>query len=123
MVTVDSNDAAAEVSLTLVRGSLSGYVRDADGKPVANAVVRIVTRAAGAAGDGPTVSVALTNDLGEYKVYGLQAGEYRVGATVPNGFPGSEIWFSRSANPAGVTGLTVSDGDEITNIDIVVPRR
>jgi hypothetical protein len=67
--------------------------------------------------------VTLTNATGEYKVYGLQAGDYRVGAALPNGLPGSESWFSRGTNPIAITGLTVTDGEEITNIDIVVPRR
>jgi hypothetical protein len=53
----------------------------------------------------------------------LQAGDYRVGAALPNGLPGSESWFSRGTNPIAITGLTVTDGEEITNIDIVVPRR
>jgi hypothetical protein len=122
-VTVNSNETVPDVALTLVRGSFSGHVRDAEGKPVANAVVRIVARAAGAANDGQTVAVSLTNALGEYKIYGLQAGEYRVAATVANGLPGSEIWFSRANNPNAVTVITVADGEEITNIDMVVPRR
>ena len=123
-VAVDARQPVSDISLTLLGGMvLAGRVRDADGKPVPNAVVRIVSRMAGTTSDGPTVTTMLTNELGEYKAYGLMPGEYRVAASLPNGLPSSETWFSRTANPSEITVIPLKDGEEITNIDIVLQRR
>ena len=122
-VATDGRQPVSEVSLTLIGGNvISGHVRDADGRPVQNAVVRIVSRSPGASVDGPTVSTTLTNALGEYKAYGLTPGDYRIGASNPNGLPSAETWFSRSANPGEVSGVTVKQGENLFNIDIVLPR-
>jgi len=123
-VTVDARQPVSEISLTLIGSTaLSGHVRDADGKPVPNAVVRIVSRMPGAVSDGQTVSTILTNALGEYKAYGLAPGDYRIGVSLPNGLPGAETWFSRSGNPAEVSAVTMKQGEDSPNIDITLPRR
>jgi hypothetical protein len=122
-VTIDSQQRVAELSLSLVRGNfIEGHVRGSDGNPVINAVVRIVTRTPGTANDGPTATTALTDVRGAFRVYGLAPGDYRVGAILPNGLPAGEVWFSRSANPSDVTVLTLKDGGQISDIDIVLPR-
>jgi ferric-dicitrate binding protein FerR (iron transport regulator) len=122
-VTVNAQQRTADVSLSLLRGNLiQGHVRDADGRPVSNAVVRIVARTAGTASDGPTVTTALTDKQGQFRAYGLAPGDYRVGATVPTGLPGGEVWYSRTTNPSEVTVVTLKDGGEVSDVDIVIPR-
>jgi hypothetical protein len=121
--TINAQQRTADVSLTLLRGNLiQGHVRDAEGRPVRNAVVRIVVRAPGTTSDGPTVTTALTDGQGQFRAYGLMPGDYRVGAILPSGLPGNEVWYSRTTNPSEVTVVTLKDGGQISDVDIVIPR-
>ncbi len=112
-------------------GAIEGRVLDGDGEPVAHAMVRAVswTSAAGTrrlAGR----SGASTNDLGQFRLFGLPAGEYFVSAQaqpqsmrlrdeaappapgfVPTYFPGT-------ADIAGATPIKVSAGGDVAGIDI-----
>lgn len=79
-ISVDAQQATPEVSLTLVRGgSISGRVRDADGKLAMNVNVSAGVAAQGNATASPTVS-RTTDDRGEYRLFGLPPGEYYVAA-------------------------------------------
>jgi hypothetical protein len=82
-ITVDAQQTTPEVSLSMVRGgSISGRVRDSDGKLAVNVSVSAGVAAAQgnvAASLGPTVSRA-TDDRGEYRLFGLPPGEYYVAA-------------------------------------------
>ena len=69
---------------------------------------------------GPTVATATTNDRGEYRAYWLLPGEYRVVASGPAGRPFSETWFPRGAGAAESSSVTVREGEEVSNIDIIL---
>ena len=65
-------------------GQVAGLVRDAAGKPIANARVLLV------AGPGPLIEMAvLTNDKGEYEWTDLAAGEWTL-AAYADGFQGKQ---------------------------------
>jgi hypothetical protein len=117
-VTVEARQSPAEISLTLIRaGVISGRVRDEDGRLLVNAPVRIVQ---GATADGLVIASATTNDRGEYRAYWLLPGEYRVIASGPAGRSFSETWFPRGANAAEGNSVTVREGEEVSNIDIIL---
>jgi len=91
-------------SVRLTRGSVvAGIVMDSLGRPIAGAHVRILTiRNRGgettlASASGATPEDAETDDRGQYRVYGLTAGEYLIAAT-----PGST---------AGLAGTVTTDAD------------
>jgi protocatechuate 3,4-dioxygenase beta subunit len=93
------------VDIVLLPGSsLSGTVRDAQGRPVANAVVRVD---GGDRRAGPTGPVVGTDADGRFEVTGLGAGEHRVVARHP------------SFAPAWVGGVSLEKGADAT-IDVVL---
>ena len=70
------------------RGSvISGRVLDEFGEPVADAMVNAMRSAwtAGRRKLQPTGRSAQTNDLGQYRIYGLPPGDYYVSATLRTG--------------------------------------
>ena len=82
-----TKDAILDVSLDK-DGSLSGYVVDAQGKPQANEVVRVM--------QGRTeVAKATTNAKGQFEVKGLRGGMY--GIVSAKGTTGYRVWTSNAA--------------------------
>ena len=76
--------AAAErvsIRITMFKGAaVTGVLRDSAGLPVAGVDVRMVeVRSLAALDDAPAL-MATSNDLGEYRFYGLLPGEYLVAA-------------------------------------------
>jgi len=118
-VTVYAQQASQDISLSLVRaGVISGHVRDADGKPVINARVRIVSPPPPAnTGEGATLLTTTTNDLGEYRAFWLTPGEYRVVASGPRSH---ELWFSRGATSPEGSLVALREGEEVSNIDVIL---
>jgi hypothetical protein len=92
-----------DLSLTLPRGAvITGRVLDARGRPVTDAAVRALSLRAGVEGPalvtppGATPTESVTDDRGEFRIYGLPPGAYFVGATPP---------------PAAVVGREVTDAE------------
>ncbi len=82
-----TKDAILDVSLDKA-GSLSGYVVDAQGKPQANEVVRVM--------QGRTeIAKATTNAKGQFEVRGLRGGVY--GIVSAKGATGYRVWTSNAA--------------------------
>jgi hypothetical protein len=124
-VTIEAQKAPPELSLTMVRaGVVTGRVRDSDGRLLVNARVSIVggtaAGAAGAGGEGQVVATAMTNDLGEYRAYWLQPGEYRVLAEGPPGRLFAETWFPRGATSSEASTITVREGEEVRGVDVTL---
>ncbi|HEY2152902.1 MAG TPA: carboxypeptidase-like regulatory domain-containing protein [Vicinamibacterales bacterium] len=70
-----------------------------------------------------------TNDIGEYKIYGLSPGEYYISATLRNGAIGpandsadrsgyAATYFPGTGNIAGAQRLTIAAGQTLTGIDL-----
>jgi hypothetical protein len=82
-ITVADGQPLADLRVRLWRGAvLSGVLRDASGVPLANTPVAAVP-AREASPAAPTLSnnsMARTNDLGEYRIFGLEPGTYLVRA-------------------------------------------
>ena len=82
-----TKDAILDVSLDKA-GSLSGFVVDAQGKPQANEVVRVM--------QGRTeVAKATTNAKGQFEVKGLRGGMY--GIVSAKGTSGYRVWTNNAA--------------------------
>ena len=84
-------------------GVISGRLVDEFGDPIADAVVNAM-RSAWAGGRRrllPTGRTAMTNDLGQFRIYGLSPGDYYVSATFRGDAMGMEIM---TAAMGGATG-------------------
>ncbi len=91
--------------IMMPRGSvISGRVLDEFGDPITDAVVTAM-RSAWASGKRrlqPAGRPAMTNDLGQFRIYGLAPGDYFVSATLPGGDAGIEMAIAaRAASVAG----------------------
>jgi hypothetical protein len=107
---------------------IAGRVVDDQGDPVIGADVQIsglsyangrkqMTRAGG----------GTTNDLGEYRVFGLAAGKYYVSAQyhgnlTPDGEEYATTFYPHSADASAATPLAVPAGAQMRNIDIQLAR-
>jgi hypothetical protein len=124
------------VTVPLARGgAIAGHVLDAAGEPEAEVMVMALRRIpSGPPGTGrfmPAGPNAQTNDLGEYRLFGLAPGEYlvqvnprmsmglfntaspRATVTVPTYYPGA-----RSADTA--QPVVVAAGETIADVDVHV---
>jgi protocatechuate 3,4-dioxygenase beta subunit len=91
-----------KADITMPRGSvISGRIIDEFGEPVADAMVSAMrsTWSNGRRRLQPTGRTATTNDLGQYRIYGLPPGEYFVSATL-RGM--QEMMFTEMAVAAAV---------------------
>jgi len=108
---------------------ITGRVLDDEGEPVVGAEVQAstlgylqgrkqLTRAAG----------ATTNDLGEYRVYGLPPGRYFLSVTArsnPLVAPAEEYattYYPRTTDPAAAVPIPVPAGAQMRNIDVTLAR-
>jgi hypothetical protein len=90
-------------------GVISGRIVDEFGEPVADAVVSAMrqTWANGRRRFVPSGRTAQTNDLGQFRIYGLSPGEYYVSATLRN----SEVIFDMlGTQQGGPTGSSPGSG-------------
>jgi len=108
---------------------ITGRVLDDEGEPVVGAEVQVsslgylqgrkqLTRA----GSGNT------NDLGEYRVFGLPAGRYYVSATARSNPVAASTeeyattYYPRTTDPASAAPIPVPAGAQLRNIDLVMAR-
>ena len=108
---------------------ITGKITDEDGEPVIGADVQVSTlsysqgrkqlsRAGG----------ATTNDLGEYRAFGLAPGKYWVSATARSNpvLPAQEefttTYYPRTTDAGSAMSLEVAAGAQLRNIDITLAR-
>jgi len=93
-------------------GAISGKISDFEGHPIANAQVAALT---------PSEEIAGTVDMnapsGEYRIYGLRPGSYRV-AVLTSGGVRSRRGIALYPNNSAPRDFTVSGGEEYTGADI-----
>ncbi len=128
-------------------GVIAGRITDEFGEPVTEAMVMVLRRswANGRRRLMPAGRTAQTNDLGQYRVYGLPPGEYYVSgsvrgidrpmvepgrgpalASLPPGYDSgyAPTYFPGAAGPAGAQAVTVAIAQEAQNTDFaLVPVR
>ena len=108
-------------------GAVSGRVLDTEGEPVPEAEVRVYRVSYRETGVSlPLAGRARSNDIGEYRVYGLQAGKYvaRVwppGKQTPAGLyyaDASGTYYPEALRPSQALPVSVRWGDELSDIDL-----
>ncbi len=128
---VERNSQAAPLLIRLIPQSvILGLVADQDGEPMADAKVQ-VTRA-GTNGASLDRTTAVTNDLGEYRLYGLPPGEYFVSAMPPLAISTMSrrvtdsaaldnyvrTFYPRATDTGTAQKIVLRPGDQASDIDI-----
>jgi len=128
VVTVGRRTTSIEIKLP-PGGAISGVVRNARGAPAAHVTVslmefvgesRRVAKMSDAAGIGAVVRTE-TDQQGAYRLHGLPRGRYLVQATSAE--PGPAVTMSRgyfpgARDPSGASEVDVSQGQNVTGIDV-----
>ncbi|MGA2610436.1 MAG: carboxypeptidase-like regulatory domain-containing protein [Terriglobia bacterium] len=109
-------------------GVITGTVYDEDGEPVTLAQVRALrVGGSGTHRQIGGVSSQQTNDLGEYRIWGLEAGQYLVAATYqrPQTNPGQQVdevylptFHPSTADTSQASVVEVQPGAEVSGIDV-----
>ena len=130
-VKVGEAETVRNADFVMLRGSaISGRVVDEFGDPVAGATVR-VTRYRTVVGGlrRPTmVGAATTDDLGHYRVFGLQPGTYYVQAQASMGTDVevgdhagyAPTYYPGTADGAAAQAVQIAAGQDVPNIDIML---
>jgi hypothetical protein len=126
------------INFSLVRGGvITGKITDADGRPVIQQQVSLYRADAFEQPSAqrrqiyPTTTVP-TDDRGIYRMFGIVAGRYKVGAgRGENTFSGNfgmgrasyqQVFHPDVSDQAKATVIEVSEGSEATNVDITLGR-
>jgi hypothetical protein len=123
-------EVIGNADIVLVRGGvIAGRVVDEFGDPVASARVSVMrSQSIGGSRRLGMVSGSNTNDLGQYRAFGLEPGTYYVSAQA---MMGSDIevadhagyaptYYPGTANVAEAQAIQVGVGQDVTNIDIML---
>lgn len=131
LMTVDVGQKITDAAMRMTpHGVIAGRVVDEDGEPVVSATVQVMRqqylqgkKQLNAAGGGNT------NDLGEYRIFGLRPGRYYVTVN-SRGNPmlpdGEEdyvtTFFPRTTDPSAAVPVDVTPGAQLRNIDVAMRK-
>src|ERR1039458_6888776 len=131
LLTLEAGQKSSDLAIRLTpRGVSTGRVLDEEGDPVPGANVQ-ASRQVYAQGRKQMTRAgeASTNDLGEYRGFGLPPGRYFVSAGArPNPMlPQADdeyvtTWHPRTADAAAFTPIDVAPGAQLRNIDILLAK-
>ena len=130
VITVAAGETRARVDIILPRhGAIAGRITDEGGDPIDGARVHVF-QIRFAAGRRRLVPVGgayavRTNDLGRYRVFGLQPGRYflraEAGAVGTGQLPGyGGTYFPGTPNPSEAQVVTVGVSEEVANVDVAL---
>ena len=128
-LTLDAGESQENVNFSLVRGGvITGQVTDSEGRPVIAHSVQLYGVAVGPDGrrqlqpQRGDSKEGTTDDRGIYRIYGLSAGNYVVGAGGENSFFSIEkyppVFYPDATDQSQAKIIEVSAGKEITDINL-----
>jgi Carboxypeptidase regulatory-like domain len=130
ILTLTAGQHLKDISFRLTPAAvIAGHVYDEDGEPVAEVEVQALHFQYEKGQRKLTTSkTAETNDLGEYRLYGLEPGQYYVNASYnPRRFGGegpeagyAPVYYPGSADPSRASALDLHAGDELPGIDFTL---
>ena len=131
LLTLEAGQKSSDLALRLTpHGVIIGRVLDEEGDPVPGANVQVARQIYAQGGKQLSrANGAATNDLGEYRVFGLPPGRYFVSAEArqnPN-LPRAEeeyvtTWFPGTADATAGAPIDVAPGAQLRNIDILLAK-
>ena len=131
LLTLEPGQKSSDMTMRLTpHGVIAGRVLDEDGEPVLNANVQVLRqqymqgrKQLSRTGGGNT------NDLGEYRIYGLPPGRYFVSAEIrPNPIEPQAAdeyvttYFPRSTDAAAAAPIDMAPGAQLRNIDVALAK-
>lgn len=136
IITVQAGQTIDDLDLQMVRtGSISGRVLDSDGEPMPRTTVQLVSIRDKS---GRTSQNASTNDRGEYRIFQISPGKYRLSATYQPYFEQREIklqtpdgtaqetyattFFPGTSDQKQAAVIDVSSGADQTGFDLQLQR-
>src|SRR5216684_2080916 len=136
-VAVGEKQTVEKIDFALPRGAvITGRVLDEYGEPIADAQVMPMRNQFTPAGRRPVPSgrPATTNDIGEFRLYGLAPGQYFISATYRQMMLGPTVaddssgyaptYYPGTANLAQAQSLTVGLGGSVSEVTLMmVPTR
>src|SRR5258708_419627 len=138
-VTINPGEHTSDIVFKLVpRGVVAGRVVDGDGEPVQGVQISVLHNQFVRGRRELTPSgVSGTDDLGEYRIFGLAPGKYYVSATyrrwnmmmgkdgTPGGAPEEGYappYFPGTTDPAGAVAIDVSAGSVLAGTDVTLRK-
>lgn len=141
-VLVGEDDNVEGINFALVRGGvITGRITDADGRPVIQQPVTIYQENAFIATPQPgqpmptvfPTTAVQTDDRGIYRVFGLQAGRYKIASgrgddpfygntNVPGRSSYKQVFYPDVTEPDKAKVVEVSEGSETKDVDITLGR-
>lgn len=132
VIDVIPRSSGSEVTLKMLRaGAISGRVTDVDGDPVIGANIQ----ASAVIGKAKNVFGALTDDRGEYRIYNIPPGKYRIAASWqarpqsrqvkmqgPKGGSWAVTWYPAALDRKLAQTLELADASDVHGIDIQLQR-
>ncbi|MGH9802917.1 MAG: carboxypeptidase regulatory-like domain-containing protein, partial [Blastocatellia bacterium] len=129
MVTLDAGESRETVDFALVRGGvITGQITDSEGRPAIAHSVRLFHVSAGPDGQphfqnrGGDFGERLTDDRGVYRIYGLPAGNYGIGAGGESDYFAvtkyPPIFYPEATDEKQAKIIEVKPGAETTGINI-----
>jgi protocatechuate 3,4-dioxygenase beta subunit len=125
-IEVPADQILEKVDFALPRGGvMTGHVVDEFGEPSANISVAPMRYQFDARGRRRLTAVggATTNDLGEFRIFGLAPGDYYLSAAFPGEFGNSNdrtayapIYYPATADPELAERLTVASGQTVSDL-------
>jgi hypothetical protein len=113
-------DTSTTLALVLPRGAvITGAIRLLAGAPLEDQVVELRRQGIPFDADPPPIIRAMTNDLGEYRAFGLLAGAYII-STRPSTGADDRVFYPGVTTAREASAVVVSPGDERSGVDIVV---
>jgi hypothetical protein len=141
-IILGEGESLSGLTIILPRGSaVTGRVTDEFGEPVLQAQVQAMRFQFQADGERrlvPSAAQVMTDDLGQFRLYGLTPGEYVISATTRPAFTGmpanrftqddpeegyAPTFYPGTSNPAEAQPLTVGLGQELSVQLQLVPSR
>jgi hypothetical protein len=130
IVFVAEGETVTGMDFALVRGGvMTGRVTTPDGQPAIKAPLfleRVDGEQDSSELDPATAStsylVPTTDDLGKYRIFALDPGQYIIGAE-PRGGRSPQAYYPGVTDKTRATVITVSSGQEIANIDIALTKK
>jgi hypothetical protein len=115
--------AAGIVIRMLPQGVVTGRVLDRDGDPIARATVQAIqTRVAGTRREYSVSETATSNDLGEYRIYGLNPGRYYIGSGYRSESGYAATYFPNVQEVNRAVPIDVPAGGEVQGLNLTMPE-